>query len=195
MPAPAFSAVVLAGGRSVRMGREKALLDISGEPLWRRQRDVLATAGATELLLSARAEQSWTRDTEGFTALVNDTRADGGPLLGIAAAFERATQPWLAVLAVDLPKMSPLWFEALRRELAPGRGIVGRRDGYFEPLAAIYPMAIRAQADAAVARGEFSLQRLLTEAVALGLLRVREINSAEAAWFENWNEPAPSPGA
>jgi len=191
MPAPAFSAVVLAGGRSVRMGREKALLEIEGEPLWRRQRDVLAAAGAAELLLSARMEQAWTGDTEGFNAIVADTRADGGPLLGIAAALARVAQPWLAVLAVDLPKMSPAWFEALRLELAPGRGIVGRRNGFFEPLAAIYPLAIRALADAAVARGEFSLQRLLADAAGQGLLRVREINAAEAAWFENWNEPAP----
>ncbi len=58
-------------------------------------------------------------------------------------------------------------------------------------MAAIYPAAFRALADAAVARGEFSLQRLLAEAVAQGLLGVREINSAEVAWFENWNEPAP----
>lgn len=191
MPAPALSAVVLAGGRSVRMAREKALLEVAGEPLWRRQRDVLATAGAAELLLSVRAEQTWPRAAEGFTAIVTDPHPDGGPLLGIAAALERASRPWLAVLAVDLPKMSPAWFEALRRELAPGRGLVGRRDGFFEPLAAIYPAAFRALADAAVARGEFSLQRLLAEAVAQGLLGVREINSAEVAWFENWNEPAP----
>lgn len=190
MPAPAFSAVVLAGGRSVRMGREKALLEVAGEPLWRRQRDVLATAGATELLLSARSEQVWAHDTEGFTAIVTDDRGEGGPLIGIVAALERSTRPWLAVLAVDLPKMPPTWFEALRRELAPGLGIVGRRDGFFEPLAAIYPAAFRPLAEAAVARGEFSLQRLLAEAVAQGLLRVREINSAEAVWFENWNEPA-----
>jgi molybdopterin-guanine dinucleotide biosynthesis protein A len=189
----ASSAVVLAGGRSTRMGREKALLEVDGVPQWQRQRDVLAAAGAAEIFLSARPEQEWAGAARGFTAVVHDALTAGGPLVGITAGLERATHPWLAVLAIDLPAMTPAWFSTLLCEVAPGVGVVGRRGGFFEPLAAIYPGEVRWLAWEALARGEFSLQRLLAAAVAQGLMRVHEIAAAEAALFENWNEGVLAP--
>ena len=48
------------------MGRDKALLACDGAPLWRRQRDLLAQAGAAEILLSARPEQTWAAGAAGF---------------------------------------------------------------------------------------------------------------------------------
>ena len=184
---PEFSAVLLAAGRSTRMGRDKALLEIAGVPLWRRQREVLESAGATEIFVSARADQAWAATQN----VVRDAVPDGGPLGGIAAALERAAHPHLAVLAVDLPRMEPAWFAALLAACAPDAGAVGRHGGFFEPLAAVYPRVLLPLAAAALARGEFSLQRLLTAAVAQRLMRVREIGPAEAAMLANWNEPAP----
>jgi molybdopterin-guanine dinucleotide biosynthesis protein A len=191
MPTPSFSAILLAAGHSTRMGRDKALLEFEGAPLWRRQRDTLAAAGAAEIFLSARPGQEWVRGIPGFTAVVHDALSTGGPIVGVTAGLERATHPWLAVLAIDLPAMTPAWFTSRLREVAPGVGVVGRRGEFFEPLAAIYPVELRWLAWEALARGEFSLQRLLGAAVAQGLMRVREIADEEAAWFENWNEPRP----
>lgn len=42
-----LSGAVMAGGQSRRMGSDKALLGLSGEPLWQRQSRVLQAAGAT----------------------------------------------------------------------------------------------------------------------------------------------------
>ncbi len=216
---PPFSAVLLAAGRSTRMGRDKALLagarDVAsngadgaaraGElvPLWQRQREVLARAGAAEILLSARAEQAWAANALAagkFAAIVRDASPDCGPLAGIVAALRRAAHPHLAVLAIDLPRMQAAWLTALLAECALGVGGVGRRRGdanagegasgggdFFEPLAAIYPREFLPLAEAALARGEFSLQRVLATAVARGVMRVREIGAVEAAAFDNWN--------
>jgi molybdopterin-guanine dinucleotide biosynthesis protein A len=192
MPSSAFSAIVLTAGRSSRMGREKALLETrerDGRVLWQRQRGVLAEAGAGEIFLSARAEQTWTLMAEGFAAVLHDEVPDAGPLAGIAAGLRRASHPHLAVLAIDLPRIGAEWFAALRAEGSTGVGAVGRRDGFFEPLAAIYPVRIEKLVTAALARRELSLQRLLTRAVDEGLMRVREIGADEAGQFENWNEP------
>jgi len=195
-----FSAVLLAAGRSSRMGSDKALLVArDGQPLWRRQRDVLVRAGATEIFISAREEQRWAAGE----AVVRDAALDGGPLAGIVAALTRmdATPArvragevaegctHLAVLAVDLPQMETAWFSTLLAEAAPGLGVVGKLGDFFEPLAALYPREILPLAPAALAKRELSLQRLLAVAVACGLMRGREISDAEAAWFENWNEP------
>ena len=172
------------------MGCDKALIEVSGIPLWSRQRDVLADAGAAEIFLSARPEQRWAHAAPGFAAVVADAGPDGGPIMGIIAALERAAHARLAVLAVDLPRIEADWFRRLGAQVSPGVGLVGRRGDAFEPLAGFYPRSILPLARAAVARGERSLQRLLEAAEAGGLMRACPIGEHEAAGFENWNEPA-----
>jgi molybdopterin-guanine dinucleotide biosynthesis protein A len=190
MPALEFSAALLAGGRSTRMGREKATLEIDGVPLWRRQRDVLAGVGPAEILLSVRSGQDWVRHVDGFSAVVVDAFEHAGPLCGITAALERMSCRHVAVLAVDMPQMKADWFRSLLAECEPGRGAVGRRDEKFEPLAAIYPRELMPLAWEALLGGRHALQPLISEAESRGLMRVHEIAPEEAAWFENWNEPA-----
>ncbi|MFI5357417.1 MAG: molybdenum cofactor guanylyltransferase [Opitutales bacterium] len=187
---PLFSAVVLAAGRSARMGREKALLETGGGPLWQRQRDLLAQLGAAEIFLSVRPEQAWARSAPGFTARLHDVLPDCGPIGGLTAALERAAHPHVVVLAVDLPRMTAAWLETLLAGRTEDCGAVGRRDGFFEPLAALYPKALMPLAWEALARGDYALQPLLAAGVAQGFLRVQEIDAATAPQFENWNEPS-----
>lgn len=188
-PALSFDAVLLAAGHSIRMRRDKALLEVAGRPLWQRQREVLARAGATAIFLSARADQIWAEVAAGFAGVVRDASADSGPLGGIVAALERCGQSHLAVLAVDLPQMEPVWFVALLADCTPGSGVVGRKGKWFEPLAAIYPRELLPLARAALERRELSLQKLLAAAVTQGVLHERPIFAAEAPLFTNWNEP------
>jgi len=61
---------------------------------------------------------------------------------------------------------------------------------FFEPLAELYPCELLTPVCDALVRREYSWQRLLTAAVARGLLRAREIAAAESPQVENWNEPA-----
>ena len=182
-----FSAIVLAAGRSTRMGRDKALLEIDGVPLWQRQREVLVAAGATEVFLSARPDQTWTRHATGFAAVLHDALPECGPLAGITAGIERASRPTLAVLAIDLPEMNAAWFRGLLERAAPSAGVVGRRGEFFEPLAAVYPREIMWLAWEALAKGEYALQRLIARAVKKGLLQERMIAAAEESLFVNWN--------
>lgn len=189
-----FSAVVLAAGRSTRMGTDKAMLPMAGQPAWARQRQVLREAGAAEVFLSVRADQRWVKEPEVtslFKAVVWDAVPDGGPLGGIAAVLGHAAYPYLAVLAIDLPAMEASWFKLLlaRAGKARGVGVVGRRDGYFEPLAALYPRELDPLVGRAFAAGDRSLQKLLRQAVAGGLMRVVEIAPEQAYMFENRNEP------
>jgi molybdopterin-guanine dinucleotide biosynthesis protein A len=176
------------------MGRDKALLPAAdGRPLWARQRDVLARAGAAEIFLSARPDQAWVQDVAGFAALLHDAFPDCGPLPGITAGLERGSHPHLAVLAIDLRRMTESWFSTLLAECAPGVGVVGRHGEFFEPLAAFYPREAMPLAWEALARGEYSLQRLLAAAVAAGLMRVHDFGAGELTLFENWNLPGDAP--
>jgi molybdopterin-guanine dinucleotide biosynthesis protein A len=184
-----FTGVVLAAGLSTRMGRDKALLEWEGRPMWERQRDVLRQAGADEVFLSARPEQAWTRQARGFDAVVHDATPSCGPISGITAAIERASHSHVAVLAIDLPRMPVTWFEALISRCPVGAGMAGCRGKYFEPLAAVYPRELMALAREALVAKQFSLQALLWRAVDERFMQVHEITAAEAGWFENWNEP------
>lgn len=181
---PTYSAVLLAAGKSARMGRDKALLPSAGGPLWRRQWQLLAAAGAMEIFLSARPDQEWVPPD--VTPLA-DAVPGAGPLAGIAAALARCRTSHLLVLAVDLPRMEPAWFATLQALCAADRGAVGRRGRFFEPLAAIYPVELRDPAVAALARGDYALQAFI--ATAGERMAVHDITDAEAPWFENWNEP------
>jgi molybdenum cofactor guanylyltransferase len=185
-----FSAVLLAAGQSSRMGRDKALLETEGRMLWERQRDVLVEIGAFEIFLSARADQEWARRASGFKAVLHDANPGCGPLTGITAALERAATTHLVVLAIDLPRMTPHWFEMLFAQCGPRVGAVGRAAEFFEPLAAVYPREFLPLAWEAIAGARYSLQPLLTQAVSSGLMNTTAISEAEKPWLENWNDVA-----
>ena len=192
---PAFSAVVLAAGRSSRMGRDKALLERGGQPLWRRQREVLRAAGAAEVFLSARDDQPWAHAaTVQFDAVVRDVEADCGPLAGIVAAFDRATQPWLIVLAIDLPAMTAEYLQQLMAQVVAGRGVVPAwGKGPSEPLCAIYPQAARKLAAERLERRQLKMHEFVGTLERAKLVARVPIAKKHAALFDNWNEPADAP--
>lgn len=185
----AFAGVVLAAGRSTRMGADKALLEAEGMPLWQRQRDVLLGAGAAEVLLSARPDQAWARTAEGFSGVLHDALPGCGPLVGVTAALERSSCAHVAGLAVDLPAMTSRWFQELAGLTSPGVGAIGKHSDFYEPLAAFYPREFKWLAWEALARGQYAFQPLVARAVHEGLLRVRPLAVGDLDAFRNWNEP------
>ena len=117
---PAFAAALLAGGKSSRMGADKALLDWRGVPLWRVQLGKLIELNPDRLLLSCREEQ---RLKNVFAEFVFDPPDNPGPLGAIARCLEIAQRP-LLVLAVDMPAMTPSFLRSMldamrRRRVRP----------------------------------------------------------------------------
>jgi molybdopterin-guanine dinucleotide biosynthesis protein A len=187
-----LSGVVLAGGRSTRMGRDKARLRVGGRFLWERQARVLAAAGAAHTMVALRAGQ---RRFSPALDVVRDTRAGLGPIAGVHAALAACETPWLAVLAVDLPCVEAAWFKRLARECRAGGGAVGvNRAGFFEPFAAIYPREILDDVERAMEAGQYSLQPVLRDWVRRRKMRAVRLTRGDAAQLTNWNE-GPQPGA
>lgn len=169
------------------MGRNKALIEVAGRPLWRKQLQTLEEAGARELWVSLRAEDDW------LPSDIPNMRDDGaaGPLGGLISALDACRQPFVALLAVDLPRLPSQWFRSLATRCANGRGAVGWRGelNAYEPLAAIYPRELLLDAQRALNAGKLSLQAFVAGAVAQQALAQAPILPEQAGWFANWNTP------
>src|SRR2546430_5683480 len=98
-----FTAVLLAGGESRRMGRDKAAVVFRDEPLWRRQLRILRDLGPEEIFVSARSAPTWLPDD---VELLLDDPPSHGPLSGLTKAIEQMQTSHLIVLAIDMPFMT-----------------------------------------------------------------------------------------
>lgn len=99
-------AVVLAAGRSTRMGRPKALLERDGEPLVRRTARLLAEAGADRVLVVV-ADDAVARACDGVATPVRNSDPDRGMLWSLFCALERVPgDAALAVCPCDLPGLT-----------------------------------------------------------------------------------------
>jgi molybdopterin-guanine dinucleotide biosynthesis protein A len=126
---------VLVGGKSLRMGRSKALLELNGRPLAVRAADLLRPyVSATTFVGSP--EQSI---LAGITMLT-DLFPERGPLGGICTALEKSHCDWNLFLACDMPFVegSFLRFLAERALESAADAVVPKTSQSLEPLCAAY---------------------------------------------------------
>jgi molybdopterin-guanine dinucleotide biosynthesis protein A len=178
-----FSAVLLAGGKSSRMQRDKAFIEIGSVPLWRRQLRLLQELQPHEIFIAGPRRAEW--ENEGCT-IISDVEKDAGPLAGLTAGLRRCSTPLLLTLAVDLPEMTT---DYLRELLAHEAGIVPHLELRFEPLAAVYPVTALSLAQSCLDSGDYSLQRFVSRCAAEALVRLKTITPAEEPFFLNMNTP------
>lgn len=183
-----FAAVLLAGGRSQRMGRDKALLPLpGGQLLWQRQLAVLNALQPAELFISGPGREGFPASA---TRLADETPGLG-PLAGIVTTLRAMRSPRLLVLAIDLPLMTSDFLRGLLTDdltSSSARGIIPQTgDGFFEPLAAVYPRTALATAEEHLRSADRSLQTLSRQLVRNGAASARPILDSESSLFANWN--------
>jgi len=181
-----FSAVLLAGGKSSRFGTDKALAKIDGIELWRRQISLLRALGPQEILVAAAEPPIWIEDQLQF---VRDAMPSAGPLSGVAAALRECATSHLLVLAIDLPQMTTDFLQSLIDLRSETCGSVPKRNGFFEPLVAIYPQSCRALADRQLRVGKLMMQDFVNTALEANLIVVRNVRPGEELFFTNVNTP------
>lgn len=130
----AVSAVLLAGGRSSRMGRDKATLSFRGATLLAWQVNKLRGLGMEDIMLSG------CRQGTPGTRLIPDDYPNRGPLGGMHACLRRAVHPDCLVLSVDAPLVPPQALTGLAEaHRASGAAVtLLRHGGKWEPLMGIY---------------------------------------------------------
>jgi molybdopterin-guanine dinucleotide biosynthesis protein A len=190
-----LTAALLLGGRSTRMGRDKALLEVDGQPLWWLQWQKLRALQPRRLLVSARTGQDVPVPPPP-ALVVRDAVADIGPLGGLIACLQQiqldGPEALLLVLAVDLPRLPAALLQDLVFSADPGCGAVIAHDGRHEPLAAVYPPAVLDVAQRRARLGHYSLQGLVREGLERGLLdevSLRGLGDWPEQVFTNLNTP------
>ena len=182
-----LSAVILAGGRSSRMGRDKARLELGGRPLLARQIQLAREAGAAKVFVSGHAERDY---LEFGCPVLFDRSADAGPLAGIERALTEISSSWLLVLAVDMPNLTPAILQQLAGRGAGTTGVIPRVNGRIEPLAAIYPKAASRLALTLLDDGRHAATTFAELCVESGLAGFHDLPADAAGFFASCNTPS-----
>ncbi|NOZ21633.1 MAG: molybdenum cofactor guanylyltransferase [Planctomycetes bacterium] len=149
----AVSAIILAGGESTRLGRDKAFLQIGGRTLIERTTAELAKVCDQVFISSNNPERFQCLDVAG---VVPDVMPGLGPLGGIHAGLRAMANEYGFFVACDMPLLDAgvLRDQVERLRAEPCDAVVPRWDGRTEPLHAIYGRACLPAIERCIGRGE-----------------------------------------
>jgi molybdopterin-guanine dinucleotide biosynthesis protein A len=154
------SAIVLAGGRSSRLGRDKASEVLLGRTLLQRTVDAVSRV-ADEIVVVRSAGQTLPHvDTEARLSVVEDAYVGAGPLGGIYSGLKAITRQRAVTAGCDMPLLQPdLLDELLRR--SSGFDAVVPVDGVPQALCAVYATSCLPAVHALLEAGAFRTTGLL----------------------------------
>jgi molybdopterin-guanine dinucleotide biosynthesis protein A len=129
------TAIILAGGESKRMGRDKAALPFDGATL---MQSVIANVSPlfAQTLVSVRQLR-----VDVALPQICDRGADGGPLVGLISTLDAVSTPWAFVVACDMPFVAPALVTHLASLRAEHQAVVPQVNEHAQPLAAFYARA------------------------------------------------------
>ncbi len=161
------TAIILAGGNSLRMGQDKATLPVNGTPLLQ---SVIAVVQPLfeQTLVSVKVPR-----TEIALPQICDRQTDCGPLAGLVSALEQVSTPWALVVACDMPFLSPDLIVQLAALRGDYQAVVPRISGYPQPLLAFYASSCLPLLRQRLAGGDKSLMG------ALKLLNLRYVEEGD----------------
>ncbi|MBD2577534.1 molybdenum cofactor guanylyltransferase [Oscillatoria sp. FACHB-1406] len=184
-------ALILAGGNSSRMGRDKALIPWEGTPLLRRVGEVAGRCCSQVYVFASRSQSYSTllQDCPNFSILEEAT-SGRGPLVAFADALTQLPPAdWILLLACDLPQLDSAilqqWAAQLPQLPPDTLAWVPCRDGFWEPLCAFYRPALKPHLEAFIAAGGRSFQDFLSDLPAVAF----PVKEAEARMLRNCNVP------
>src|SRR4030088_184026 len=150
----AVTAFILAGGKSTRMGTDKAFVTLNGRSLLERMLDVGRSVTADVRVIGN------TQKFSQFAPTVEDVFGDCGPLGGIHAALRASPSELNLILAVDLPLVSTALLQYLitRAQSAPGASAtVPHAAGGWQPLCVVYRRGVAGSAQGGLPSGGFKI--------------------------------------
>lgn len=193
----AVSGIIVAGGRSSRLGQDKRRLRLWGDagPTLLEHTVAIAAALCDEIIVVLNDPAAW---PDLNVRLIADVWPDAGPLGGIASGLRAARHEWSLVLAADLPLLDVTLLQDLLATPRTALALVPQRGGdsehaprnwySFEPLHALYHRACLPLLEGELAVGKRQVAGILAALA----VQVFPIGSADprARSFTNLNTPA-----
>ena len=148
------AAFVLAGGKSSRMGEDKAFLRLGDQTLLDLVREIAAGVCQVVSIVGDRARFG--------PKAIEDIFPDSGPLGGIHAALSATSSELNLILAVDTPFLDPKFIRWMLDRAASSREVVTvpKLSSGFQPLCAVYRRSFKEVAEDALKRGRFKIDPL-----------------------------------
>jgi len=183
----AFTAFVLAGGRSRRMGTDKAFVLLDGRTLLARALGLALSLTSDVRILGDPAKFA------SFAPVVEDLFPGCGPLAGIHAALRSSQTELNLILAVDMPFLTPALLQYMlgrAKDSDSAMATVPRTAQGWQPLCAVYRRDFASIAEKALRAGRYKIDALFVEAGAQ-VIGEPELQSAGFSLdlFSNLNTP------
>lgn len=178
----ALNGLVLAGGKSTRMGTDKSLATWHGKEQRYYLADLLSYF-CGEVFISCRKEQANTIDKR--YKVIEDEVENRGPLGAIVSAFHKQDSAWL-VVACDLPLIDEKTIQYLiqnRDEDVVATTFESLDDGLPEPLITIWEPAAVPLLEVALSEGRYSPQKILLKA------KIKLLSVPDRSTLMNVNTP------
>lgn len=171
---------VLVGGRSTRMGRDKALLPLGGKTFAQHIAEQVKHSAGSATLIGSPALYS----NLGFPVIA-DLIPGAGPLGGLYTALENSAADWNLVVACDMPNLTSGLFDHLFLEAESSRAdcVVPETEAGLDPLSAVYHRRCAAAARLAIYRKSLKMHDFVTG------LNMRTILPGSPAALANINTP------
>lgn len=181
-----FVGCVLAGGKSVRMGRDKALLTSGGVRLIERATSLLNGIFTTVVVSADRVENY------AFLGLpvLPDLNKNCGPLGGIHAALTSTNAEHLFILACDMPFVSGELIRYLTDAHESALATVPSAGGRVHPLCGLYSRKATAAIEDSFSSGNYSMQELLRRLNAAVIPVTPDLPFYTPSLLDNINDPA-----
>jgi molybdenum cofactor guanylyltransferase len=180
------NAYVLAGGKSLRMGKDKAFLELGGHTLLERALELARGAAGNAWIVGSAAKFA------AFGPVVEDVYPGCGPLGGIHAALADSATEMNLIVAVDLPfvRLDFLKYLIARARQVNAAVVVPRAIGRQQPLCAIYRRSFAEVAERSLLAGRYKIDSLFAE-VSISMIAQEELEQEgfSGEVFRNLNTP------
>lgn len=137
-----LSSIILAGGKSSRMGKDKALIPLGGVPLLEKVYHVAKSCTNKIYVVTPWVERYEDLYLPGCEFISEDPNHTQGPLVGLARGMEKIVTEWVLLLACDLPNLQIPVFQDWVRELdniqPQNIAWLAKNDYGWEPLCGFY---------------------------------------------------------
>jgi molybdopterin-guanine dinucleotide biosynthesis protein A len=171
MPSGSLAAIALAGGNSIRMGRDKALIPVQGVPLLRRICLVALECTPIVYVVTSRVHQ-YEKILPPECQVIQERLLPGeielqGPLVGFAQGLENVQTEWVLLLACDLPNLRleilQDWIMELDNQPDLVDALLPQGEKGWEPLCGFYRVSNLAHLTTFIQQGGRSFQRWLQQ--------------------------------